>query len=173
MVGVHKTNSISRNFSGITLGFHEVSKYFVDFWFCFRYFQKMTPKFQFCLYKFEISKFQIWRWRKFKKSILQLPRGDTGNLKDTLIHWLVSNLDKMLCLYTDRYLPILITNYWLNGTYWVTTLLSITLPWPCEHIRFWYTIRGQGKLKDWKNARRIVSMHPNIVCGKSAADILH
>ncbi len=43
----HETNDISRNFSGITLGFREVLKYFVDFQFCFRYFQKMTPKFQF------------------------------------------------------------------------------------------------------------------------------
>ncbi len=42
-----KTNDISQNFSGITLGFHEVSKYFVDFHFRFWYFRKMTTKFQF------------------------------------------------------------------------------------------------------------------------------
>ncbi len=41
----HKTNDISQNFSSITLGFCEVAKYFVDFRFRFRYFQKMTPKF--------------------------------------------------------------------------------------------------------------------------------
>jgi hypothetical protein len=29
----HKTNDISQNFSGITLGFHEIVKYFVDFWY--------------------------------------------------------------------------------------------------------------------------------------------
>jgi hypothetical protein len=41
----HETNDISQNFSGITLGFCEVSKYFVDFLFHSWYFQKMTPKF--------------------------------------------------------------------------------------------------------------------------------
>jgi hypothetical protein len=29
----HETNDFSGNFSGITLGFHEVAKYFVDFQF--------------------------------------------------------------------------------------------------------------------------------------------
>ncbi len=36
----HETIEISQNFSGITLGFCEVVKYFVDFWFCFLYFLK-------------------------------------------------------------------------------------------------------------------------------------
>ena len=69
----HKTNNISQNFSGIvTLGFCEVAKYFVDFQFCFRYFQKMTPKFRFHSFIFEILKFRTLQWRKFKKSISQL-----------------------------------------------------------------------------------------------------
>jgi hypothetical protein len=33
----HKTNNISQNFSGITLGFREIMKYFVDFQFRFKY----------------------------------------------------------------------------------------------------------------------------------------
>jgi hypothetical protein len=44
----HETNDISQNFSGITLGFHEAVKYFVDFHFHFWYFQKMTANFLFC-----------------------------------------------------------------------------------------------------------------------------
>ena len=56
----HKTNNISQNFSGVTLGFREVSKYFVDFW----YFRKMTPKFQFLLNRFEIYKFCTFQWWK-------------------------------------------------------------------------------------------------------------
>jgi hypothetical protein len=71
----HKTNDISWNFSGVTQGFHQVLKYFVNFQFHFRYFQKMTPKFWFCSYRFEILKFWTWRWQKFKKSISQLPTG--------------------------------------------------------------------------------------------------
>ncbi len=63
----HETNDISQNFSGITLGFHEVAKYFVDFWFPFWYFQKMSSKFQFCSHRFEILKFQIWKWQLPKK----------------------------------------------------------------------------------------------------------
>ncbi len=43
----HETNNISQNFSGKTVGFCEISKYFVDFQFRFWYFQKMTAKFQF------------------------------------------------------------------------------------------------------------------------------
>ncbi len=70
----HECNNISQNFSGITLGFCEVSKYFVDFRFHFRYFWKMTPKFWFCSYRFEILKFRTFLWQNFKKSILQLPR---------------------------------------------------------------------------------------------------
>jgi hypothetical protein len=70
---VHETNDISQNFSGMTLHFHKVLKYFVDFQFHFWYFRKMTPKFQFHSYKFEILKFQTLQWRKFKKSISQLP----------------------------------------------------------------------------------------------------
>ncbi len=54
----HKTNSISWNFSGIILCFHSVTMYFVDFRFCFRYFQKMTAKFQFCSNRFKILKIQ-------------------------------------------------------------------------------------------------------------------
>ncbi len=65
-------NEISQNFSGIELGFCEVEEYFVDFQFHFWYFQKMTPKFQFYLYRFKILKFQAWQWQKFKKLILQL-----------------------------------------------------------------------------------------------------
>jgi len=56
----HKTNNISWHFSGIILAFHEVLKYFDEFWFCFQYFWKMTPNFRFHLYRFKISKFRIW-----------------------------------------------------------------------------------------------------------------
>ncbi len=73
IVRFHKTNNISWNFSSITLGFHEVSKYFVDFRFCFGYFRKLTPKFWFCMYRLKILKFQTWWWWKFKKSISLLP----------------------------------------------------------------------------------------------------
>jgi hypothetical protein len=69
----HKTNDISQNFSGITLGFCEVAKYFVDVWFLFRYFQKMAAKFWFHSNIFEILKFRTWRWQKLKKSMSQLP----------------------------------------------------------------------------------------------------
>ncbi len=63
-----ETNNIAWNFSGITLGFHGASKYFIDFiWFRFRYFQKMTAKFRFLLNRFEISKFHTFRGRKLKK----------------------------------------------------------------------------------------------------------
>ncbi len=75
----HETNKISWNFSGLTLGFCEVSNYFVNFWFCFRYFQKMTPKFQFHSYRLKILKFETW-WRKFKESISQLPSKRPSNL---------------------------------------------------------------------------------------------
>ncbi len=68
----HETNNISWNFTDTTLGFCEVAKYFVDFQFCFRYFQKMTAKFWFRLNRSEISKFQTWQWWKLKKSIPQL-----------------------------------------------------------------------------------------------------
>jgi hypothetical protein len=79
----HKTNDISQNFSGITLGFCEVSKYFVEFRFCFQYFPKMTAKFRFPSNIFEISKFRTFQWRKLKKSISQLPSvwGPSLNLK--------------------------------------------------------------------------------------------
>jgi len=73
---IHKTNDISQNFSVITLGFHEISKYFVDFQFCFQYFQNMTAKFQFLSNRFKISKFHTFQWRKLKKSISQLPTGE-------------------------------------------------------------------------------------------------
>ncbi len=63
----HKTNDISWNFSGITLGFHEVLNYFLDIWFCFRYFQKMTSKLQFLLNWFKISKFRTFQWQKLIK----------------------------------------------------------------------------------------------------------
>jgi hypothetical protein len=64
----HKTNNISWNFSSITLCFCKVAKYFVDFWFHFRYFWKMTEKFWFYLKRYEISKFRTWQWWKLKKS---------------------------------------------------------------------------------------------------------
>jgi len=57
----HKTNDISWNFSGITLAFHEIAEYFVDFQFCYGYFQKMTAKFQFLSIKFK-----IWKFRTFQ-----------------------------------------------------------------------------------------------------------
>ncbi len=69
----HETYDISQNFSGITLGFCEILKYFVDFWFCFKYLQKMTAKFRLLLNSFKISKFCTFGWRKIKKSISQLP----------------------------------------------------------------------------------------------------
>jgi hypothetical protein len=62
----HKTNDISWNFSGITLGFREVAKYFVHYWFCFRCFQKMTAKFWLHLNRFEISKIHTWLLQKLK-----------------------------------------------------------------------------------------------------------
>jgi hypothetical protein len=61
----HATNDISQNFSGTTLGFREVLKYCVDFQFCFWYFQKMTPKFQFHSYRFE--NFQTLQMVKVQK----------------------------------------------------------------------------------------------------------
>ncbi len=63
----HETNKISGNCSGITLGFCEISKYFVDFQFCFKYLRKMTVKFRLLWNRFEISKFHTFRWRKLKK----------------------------------------------------------------------------------------------------------
>ncbi len=62
----HKTKDILQNFSGITLDFCEIAKYFVDFWFYLWYFQKMTAKFWVLLNRFEILKFKIWQWRKLK-----------------------------------------------------------------------------------------------------------
>ncbi len=56
----------------MTQCFYKLSKYFVDFRFCFRYFQKMTPKFWFHSYRFEILKFRTLQWWKIKKSISQL-----------------------------------------------------------------------------------------------------
>ncbi len=47
--------------------------YFVDFWFCFWCFQKLTAKFWFHLNRFKILKFRTWQWQKLKKSISQLP----------------------------------------------------------------------------------------------------
>ncbi len=60
-------NDISQNFSGITLGFHEILKYFVDFWVCFWYFRKMIAKLQILSNRFKLSKFRTFRWRKLKK----------------------------------------------------------------------------------------------------------
>ncbi len=57
LIRFHETNDISQNFSSITVGFREISKYFVDFWFRFQYFQKMTPKFWFRSYRLKILKF--------------------------------------------------------------------------------------------------------------------
>jgi hypothetical protein len=48
----------------------------VNFCFPFRCFWKLTTKFRFLLDWFKISKFQTWQWRKFKKSISQLPKKD-------------------------------------------------------------------------------------------------
>ncbi len=62
----HETNHISQNFSGITLDFCEVSKYFADFRFCFWYFLKMTAKFWFLSNRFKISKFHTFQWQKLK-----------------------------------------------------------------------------------------------------------
>ncbi len=67
----HETNRISVNFIGIIFYFCSFAMYFVDF--CYS-FQKLIAKFQFHLDRFEISKFQTWRWPKLKKSILQLPK---------------------------------------------------------------------------------------------------
>ncbi len=69
----HKTNNIWWNFCGIVLCFHSFVMYFVDFWFCFWFFQKMIAKFWFHLNRFKISKFRTWQWRKLKKSMSQLP----------------------------------------------------------------------------------------------------
>jgi hypothetical protein len=63
----HETNNISQNFSGVILAFHEVAKYFVDFWFCFQYFRKMTAKFQFQSNRFEIFKVLNVAMAKVKK----------------------------------------------------------------------------------------------------------
>ncbi len=51
------SKDISCNFSGIILGFCSVAMYFVNF----RYFRKMTGKFQFHSNRFKISEIQIWR----------------------------------------------------------------------------------------------------------------
>ncbi len=80
----YKTNDISQNFSGITLGFYEVSKYFVYFQFHYWYCQKMTVKFWFLLNWFKISKFCTFRWRKLKRSISQLPSGSGSSWTRTL-----------------------------------------------------------------------------------------
>ncbi len=66
LIRFHETNDISQNFSGITLGFHETSKYFVDFQFHFKYLRKITPKFQLLSNRFKISKFCTFQWRKLK-----------------------------------------------------------------------------------------------------------
>jgi hypothetical protein len=63
----HETNNISQNFSGVILAFHEVAKYFVDFRFCFQYFQKMIAKFQFHSNRFEIFKVLNVAMAKVKK----------------------------------------------------------------------------------------------------------
>ena len=60
----HETNDISHNFSGKTVGFCEISKYFVDFWFRFKYLQKMTAKFWLLLNRFEISHFSMAKVKK-------------------------------------------------------------------------------------------------------------
>jgi hypothetical protein len=111
----HKTNDISQNFSGITLGYCEVLNYFVDFQFRFRYFQKMTPKFWFCLYRFKILKFWTWRWWKFKKSKSQLPK---------LWAWVVVSLYFHCLVHSWNFLPctnITITYSQLYNTYFLRT----------------------------------------------------
>ncbi len=63
----HKTNDISQNFSGKTLEFCEILKYFVDFQFRFQYFQKMTAKFQLLLkqiWNFKVSHFSMAKVKK-------------------------------------------------------------------------------------------------------------
>jgi hypothetical protein len=76
----HKTNNISQNFSCVSIVFHEVSKSFVGFQFCFWYFRKMTAKFRFLLNRFEITKFRTFRWQKLNKSISQLPNVDISSV---------------------------------------------------------------------------------------------
>jgi hypothetical protein len=99
----YKTNDISRNFSGTTLGFHEVSKYFVDFQFHYWYFQKMTAKFWFLLNWFKISKFCTFRWRKLKRSISQLPSGSGSSWTRTLKHDEASDLPLCYPLWPSSY----------------------------------------------------------------------
>ncbi len=62
----HKTNNISQNFSGLTLGFCDISKFFVDLLFHFQYLWKMTAKCQFLSNRFTISKFRTFQWQKLK-----------------------------------------------------------------------------------------------------------
>jgi hypothetical protein len=58
---------LQKNFSGITLDFHDISKHFVDFQFYFQYFQKMTAKFQFHSNRFENFKISHFSMAKVKK----------------------------------------------------------------------------------------------------------
>ena len=69
----NKTNDILWNCIGMILCFCSVAMYFVDFRFHFQCFWNLTAKFWFHSDRFEILKFQTWRWWKLKKSILQLP----------------------------------------------------------------------------------------------------
>jgi len=62
----HKTNKISWNFIGIILCFHTVVMYFVDFWFRFLCFQKLTANFWFRQNRLKILKFCTWLWQKLK-----------------------------------------------------------------------------------------------------------
>ncbi len=126
----HKTNDISQNFSGITLGFREVSKYFVDFWFCFWYFRKVTPNFWFCSYRFEILKFKTWQWWKFKKSILQLP-----TLKE-----LITNLKSSECSAQTKYWVIkIVTRYLFHITtkkrFYYNGLWQVCFPNKMRHAK--------------------------------------
>jgi hypothetical protein len=68
-----ETNDISQNVSGVTLDFHEIAKYFVDFQFRFQYFEKMTAKFCFLSNRFKILKVSNLAMLKVKKVNIKLP----------------------------------------------------------------------------------------------------
>ncbi len=96
----HKTNEISQNFSGVVLCFCSVAMYFVDFRVCFRYFKKMTAKFQFCSNKFEILKFQTWQRQKLKskyRSYLQMTLSKMTHIQNNNIqHKACGTIDLIL-----------------------------------------------------------------------------
>jgi hypothetical protein len=65
-------------FLGIKLCFRSVTMYFVNFCFCFRYFQKLTGRFWSHWDRFKILKFVTWQLQKLKNSISQLPSYELG-----------------------------------------------------------------------------------------------